>query len=420
MPDGLESFSTDDIWAQDFFETAYTSMPSKDGPHVMRIALRSANLYSDSNTSPLRRAGRVAFTRFRTRDSAGVQQYDLKSDPDMDSLNSMGNFETIPPFAVGDEKWPVGRILRGSIPKFHPDASFSKMLEAQQVQKPVLVDTSWLLVGHVDETISFVKSATPRGWKLLVNDPTLARKMLEDAGEAGHGDVVMFDGPRWPTNKGTRAAVATISEVLDDALRERARSEEEVRGRSTLASEQCLDLAKAIGEVRFCGASGGDQGDEFPRDGGGEHRLGESAGAPPEHLVHRLAETLHPVGPDLHEADVGEAARPLQVGEGVLDEGPCDVARVDALHAGANQGHGHRLEFNALGLQCRHHREDVLDHVGEGSLRAEVLVAEDPSEVGPGEGAGHPAAEGQAEVELRVARAVAEVESEGALECAER
>lgn len=217
VPDGLESFSTDDIWAQDFFETAYTSMPGKDGPHVMRIALRSANLYSDSNTSPLRRAGRVAFTRFRTRDSAGVQQYDLKSDPDMDSLNSMGNFETIPPFAVGDEKWPVGRILRGSIPKFHPDASFSKMLEAQQVQKPVLVDTSWLLVGHVDETISFVKSATPRGWKLLVNDPTLARKMLEDAREAGHGDVVMFDGLRWPTNKGTRAAVATISEVLDDA-----------------------------------------------------------------------------------------------------------------------------------------------------------------------------------------------------------
>lgn len=217
VPEGLEAFSTDDIWAQDFFETAYTSMPGKDGPHVMRIALRSANLYSDSKTSPLRRAGRVAFTRFRGRDSAGVQQFDLKSNPDMDSLNSMGNFETIPPFAVGDEKWPVGRILRGSIPKFHPDASFSRMLEAQRVQKPVLVDTSWLLVGHVDETLSFVKSATPRGWKLLVNDPSLARKMLEDAAEAGHGDVVMFDGLRWPTNKGTRPAAVTISEVLDDS-----------------------------------------------------------------------------------------------------------------------------------------------------------------------------------------------------------
>lgn len=216
VPQGLDTFGTDDIWAQDFFETAYTALPGKDGPHVMRIALRSANIYSDDASLPLRRAGRIAFTRFRAKDFAGVQQYDPSSDPNMDSLNSMGNFETIPPYTNGEAKWPLGRILRGSIPTFRPDASFARMLDAQVVQKPLLVDTSWLLVGHVDETMSFVKTDTPRGWKLLVNDPTMARKMLESARDAGHGETLMFEGQRWPTNKGTRPAVVSIDDVLAD------------------------------------------------------------------------------------------------------------------------------------------------------------------------------------------------------------
>ena len=54
-------------------------------------------------------------------------------------------------------------------------------MESQAVQPPVYVDTSWLLVGHVDETISFVKTSSPRGWTILVNDPAMAKKMLQDA-----------------------------------------------------------------------------------------------------------------------------------------------------------------------------------------------------------------------------------------------
>jgi protein-arginine deiminase len=216
VPEGLSTFATDDIWAQDFVEFAYMSMPAEGGPHVIRVALRSANIFSNSKTLPLRRAGRVAFTRFRTKDFAGVQQYDASSSEDMDSLNSTGNFETIPPYVNGDNRHPFGRILRGSIPSFHPDKSFAAMLDAQKVQAPLLVDTSWLLVGHVDETMSFVKANTPRGWKLLINDATMARKMLEDARDAGHGELTMFDGKRWPTDKGTRDATITIADVLND------------------------------------------------------------------------------------------------------------------------------------------------------------------------------------------------------------
>lgn len=216
VPEGVEAIETDDIWTQDFFETAYMSRPAKGGPHVVRVALRSANLYGNTAALPLRSAGRVAFSAFRTKDFAGVQQFDPAADPDMDSLNSTGNFETIPPYEHAGVAHRLGRILRGSVPSFHPDRSFAAMLDAQVVQAPLLVDTSWLLVGHVDETMSFVKTATPRGWKLLVNDPTLARKMLEAARDQGHGEAPMFTGKHWPTNAGSRPAEVTIQQVLDD------------------------------------------------------------------------------------------------------------------------------------------------------------------------------------------------------------
>ncbi|GAF89986.1 unnamed protein product, partial [marine sediment metagenome] len=96
-----------------------------------------------------------------------------------DTLNSFGNFETIPPYTNGAESFPLGRILRGNIATYYPDQTFLRMMEAQKIQQPLYIDTSWLLVGHVDETLSFIKASSPRGWVMLVNDPALAKKMLE-------------------------------------------------------------------------------------------------------------------------------------------------------------------------------------------------------------------------------------------------
>lgn len=230
-------FQTYDRWAQDFFEPGYMTMPAKDGKQqTIRANMRSSNMnvqyrpnpsggytpYIDPN-NPIRAAGRIVFA-LRGKDSAGIQAFDLSrinTNPnDNDSLNSFGNMETIPPYTHGGVSWPVGRIIRGSTE--NADQGFMRMLEAQRVQKPLRVKTEWLLVGHVDETLSFVKASTPRGWKLLVNDARLAIKMLEDAKAAGHGDVVMFEGKNWhdqdPTtgNEVLRDAKITISEVLAD------------------------------------------------------------------------------------------------------------------------------------------------------------------------------------------------------------
>ncbi len=220
-----------DLWTEDFFETGYASMPAPGGvQHVMRVAFRSAGV-RQSGPSPLRPAGRIVFTRLRGKDNAGAQAFTLQQDPDAETLNSFGNTETIPPFTVNGERYPVGRILRGSVPSFSPDPVFKKLLESQVVQEPLYIDTSWLLVAHVDETLSFLKAATPRGWVLLVNDPTLARSMLQAEADRGNGGVRMFIGKSWyDDNYNPYPATATISQVLGntDVMGESAKAAAEV------------------------------------------------------------------------------------------------------------------------------------------------------------------------------------------------
>lgn len=209
-----------DQWTQDFFETAYMSMPAEGGQHVVRVNVRSANVYAPNDAkNPLRPAGRVVWNQFRGKDVAAIQQYDLKHDQNSDSLNSFGNLETVPPYTLGDVSYPMGRVLRGSIPSFAPDPSFTKMLAAQRVQPGITIDTSWLLVGHVDETVSFIKTSSPRGWALVVNDPTLAKTMLEEQVAKGNGEVQMFSGQYFYDAKGKAVkAVTTISAVLADTV----------------------------------------------------------------------------------------------------------------------------------------------------------------------------------------------------------
>jgi protein-arginine deiminase len=208
-----------DPWAQDFFETAFMSMPAPDGKqHAIRVNLRSANVYESSDTkSPLRPAGQVVFTSLRGKDSAGVQQFDREHSGQMDSLNSFGNLETVPPYTLGDKTYPFGRILRGKTTSFYPDKTFTKMLEGQAMQPAIDIDTSWLLVGHVDETLSFVKAKTPRGWVLLVDDPASGKALLEAEVAAGRGTTPMFVGKQWYDDRGrVSAADTTIEAVLAD------------------------------------------------------------------------------------------------------------------------------------------------------------------------------------------------------------
>jgi len=188
--------------------------------------------------------------KLRGKDVAAVQQYDPDHDGYMYSLNSLGNLETVPPYEHNGTSYPLGRISMGKVPSFYPDPSFTKMLESQQVQPPLWIDTSWLSVGHVDETISFVKASTPRGWMVVLNDPSMAKQMLEDASAAGYGATKMFQGMYWYNDWGNPyMATTTVDAVLanTEVMSESAKAAVEVAAQlATLKQELGITDAEII------------------------------------------------------------------------------------------------------------------------------------------------------------------------------
>ncbi|GAA4557209.1 hypothetical protein GCM10023097_63790 [Streptomyces collinus] len=194
-----------DRWAQDFVEPAYVSMTGPGGRRqVMRVMLRSAQ--------PDRDAGRELFERMRGRD-IGVVQVTDRAEPDDWSLNSMGNLETIPPYTHGGRSFPAGRIIMGERKDSgaRPSKVMRTMLTAQGLQDPLLLDTSWLGVGHVDEFVQFLPADTPRGWRIGIADPKAGLQLLRDAKGAGHGRTKMFSVPG---RSGTPAPKETIDQAL--------------------------------------------------------------------------------------------------------------------------------------------------------------------------------------------------------------
>ncbi|WP_215457795.1 protein-arginine deiminase domain-containing protein [Streptomyces sp. ATCC 21386] len=182
-----------DIWAQDFVEPAYVSMTGPDGKRQsMRVMLRSAQLDRES--------GRELFEKMRGPNIGAVQVTGAKDSEEW-TLNSMGNLETIPPYAHGDRSFPAGRIIMGQRPDVgsKPAKVMRTFLKSQGMQDPLFLDTSWLHVGHVDEFVQFLPADTPRGWKIAVADPEAGLKLLRDAKAAGHGSTKMFSLKLGPT-----------------------------------------------------------------------------------------------------------------------------------------------------------------------------------------------------------------------------
>lgn len=112
----------------------------------------------------------------------------------MDSLNQWSdwynNLAVTPPL----KGYPLGRIYYGKADNvsLHPDVV--EFLKAQKVQgDPVEIDTSWLMVRHVDEIINFIPS--PSGEPLmLVASPGEGVKLLKDLEKKGYAGAAINRG----------------------------------------------------------------------------------------------------------------------------------------------------------------------------------------------------------------------------------
>ncbi len=155
-----------------------------------------------------------------------------------------GNLQVSPPVTTQDgTRFPFGRILVGQQHELgmHPDVL--AFLEAQWVQvPPLVVDTSWLLIGHVDEVVNFVPAPDRKGFRVLIPSPSLARRILESCARDGHATAIVFAGHK---------DEATVQELLDkhgrsEENREISRRLKEIRtGLSVglgLANDDFIDL----------------------------------------------------------------------------------------------------------------------------------------------------------------------------------
>ncbi|MFI6923153.1 protein-arginine deiminase family protein [Nonomuraea spiralis] len=180
-------------------------MPAPGGIRVMRVLVRSGNVLDlGADTAPTPRPmARLLFRELRGPGVAVVQQLTLtRRDHLTDLRNSTGNVESLPPYAGH----PHGRLVYGTGRTRRPDPAFVRLLTGmgQGLQPPVTLDTDWLLVGHVDETMHVVRAGNARGWTLLVADPRTAARLLRRAGAAGAGPTRLFPGSR------------TVGELLGD------------------------------------------------------------------------------------------------------------------------------------------------------------------------------------------------------------
>ncbi|MFM1902887.1 MAG: hypothetical protein RLZZ440_787 [Planctomycetota bacterium] len=169
-----------EMWMQDTMELGAAVAPDQrameprcGGMTVVLAGLRGVDPFPETLLGPDVAIARVAEPRALAGGDAWADWY--------------GNLMVSP----ATQAWPLGRVIYGrniaSGEQFHPGVI--AFLAAQQMQSPVWIDTSWLLIKHVDEMVAFLPGRDGRGC-LLVVDPLAG---LEQARAAGLAPAV---GPR--------------------------------------------------------------------------------------------------------------------------------------------------------------------------------------------------------------------------------
>ncbi len=160
-----------EMWMQDTMEIGYTQLPGREPMHVVLQAMRGADSY------PPRLLGRdMGFIKVGTvRNLTGGDAW----------ADWYGNLEVSHPTL----EYPLGRIYYGCNTTtgvtLHPEVV--AFLEAQEVQPPFWVDTSWLIIKHVDEIFNFLPGRDGRGYLCVASPAEAARYLPAEVPLYDHG-----------------------------------------------------------------------------------------------------------------------------------------------------------------------------------------------------------------------------------------
>lgn len=173
-----------DAWIQDQVVFGYCEAPQR----TLQVAVNCKRSDSDD------------FLRERVREdfpSGGLAFYDGLLGPGS-SIDYGGNIEVSPPIDVQTDRMardaagptvarhppaPLGKIIFGDCHPREAHRETREFLLAQRVQPVLPIDTSWLVVGHVDEIMITVPDRRAGGFKLLVSSAEAMTKLLRGAQE---------------------------------------------------------------------------------------------------------------------------------------------------------------------------------------------------------------------------------------------
>lgn len=173
------------------------------------------------------------------------------------SLDYGGNLEISPPVEVDGVSYPYGRIYYGGAGGYMPKQQTRDALDSMRIQKPFLVDSTWLCVGHVDEyTTTIPDPSAPKGFRFVIADTHSAWAVLDEmdpttkltryrpGGYNGHsidnvGEIVQ--------DNALRALNEEVQDILDS---EKAKFVAELG----LTEEDILYMPALFEEPRGCGS----------------------------------------------------------------------------------------------------------------------------------------------------------------------
>lgn len=197
-----------DRWTQDFFQTGLVYMPAPDGK-VQGFRMFNARPFANAG-------GKGLPINWMRKNLLGPDQAIIavyKKPNSGSSYDSHGNHDLLPPYKTATADYKYGRVVTGSgvLPETWA------WYDAQRAQGPRLqLDSAWLLVGHIDEFLSYYPAKTARGWKLMVGSNKMAKDMFEKAQKDGNGKATVMPGRQgWtPANK-----LESLEQTVDDVLK---------------------------------------------------------------------------------------------------------------------------------------------------------------------------------------------------------
>ncbi|KAF5125882.1 Protein-arginine deiminase type-3 [Metarhizium anisopliae] len=193
---------------RDLFETMQASIPGPEGTVINLPIILPAPMASGSGHAPWAVADQIRST------GVGMVTDAQPQSSRHETLDAMGNLETIPPYEFNGKNFPAGRIVMGANQTAGRVPLSLPFLQAQEMQDPLLIDTTWLEIQHVDEFLQFLPakiSQTSRKWRVMVSDPLAALEILQGVQAEGHGNDTFTTYPG-----GKRYTFDTVDQVLGD------------------------------------------------------------------------------------------------------------------------------------------------------------------------------------------------------------